>query len=172
MIKPNVIPDKKILVDLFSYIDGCLFWKVSRGNVKKGTRCGTFHPKGYRRLMIDGVFYLEHRIIFKYFHSYCPDVIDHINRDSTDNKIENLRPSSPKENQQNRKLSKINTSGFTGVIWNKLKNKWQSYITVDGKTIYLGIRKDINKAISLRKDAELKYFSANKESLCAKNLNG
>ncbi len=56
-----------------------------------------------------------------------------------------------------------NTSGKTGVSWNKTLNKWVSYIDVLGKRISLGVSKDISVAINLREQAEIKYYGKIKE---------
>mgnify|MGYP003591099559 CR=1 FL=1 len=61
-----------------------------------------------------------------------------------------------------------NTSGTIGISYSNSQNNWRAYINVDGKRIELGRRKDKNKAIRLRKEAELKYygkFNRNEEDL-------
>ncbi|AHY83154.1 putative HNH endonuclease [Escherichia phage e4/1c] len=44
-----------------------------------------------------------------------------------------------------------NTSGFTGVTFNKSKGKWQCQAQIDGKYKYLGLFDDLDQAISARK---------------------
>jgi len=57
---------------------------------------------GYRASMLDGKLYLAHRIIWKLVHDEEPDVIDHINRDRTDNRLRNLRNVTQAANLQNK----------------------------------------------------------------------
>lgn len=64
---------------------------------------------------------------------------------------------SNKNNSHNRGISKVNTSGKTGVSFNKQKNAWTAYITVNYKTIHLGDFADYDKAVKTRKAAEEKY---------------
>lgn len=45
-------------------------------------------------------------------------------------------------------------SGYTGVTWNKDKNKWKSYITAMSKQFHLGYFLSLDEAISARKEAE------------------
>lgn len=57
-----------------------------------------------------------------------------------------------------QKTRSNNTSGQKGVYWNKTKKRWQSYITIMGKNIYLGRYVDKQDAIDARLEAEEKYF--------------
>ena len=85
-------------------------------------------------------------------------IIDHINRDKLDNRKCNLRISDKTGNNRNVGLQKNNTSGITGVGWNRQMNKWIAQITVNYKTIYLGSFNDKEDAIKCRLMAEKKYF--------------
>ena len=64
-------------------------------------------------------------------------VTDHINGDGLDNRRENLRICSHKNNIRNQKLSKDSTSGYKGVSY--YKGKWICQISIGGKRIYLGL---------------------------------
>lgn len=70
----------------------------------------------------------------------------------------NLRLATNQENSMNTGVFSNNTSGVTGVYFNKRDNLWQAYITVNYKTIHLGCFKDYNDAVKVRKEAEEKYF--------------
>ena len=96
-----------------------------------------------------------HRIIMN-----CPDnkVVDHINGDPSDNRKCNLRICAQLDNVKNRKSNINNTSGCKGVSWNKCNKAWEVKISKDGKRYYLGMYKDKEEAIKVRKEAEKKYF--------------
>lgn len=92
--------------DLFEYKNGELYWKVSRGRQKAGSLAGATITDGYKQVSINKKRYLVHRIIFQMFYGYMPEFpleIDHINRIRHDNRIENLRVLTHKENMQHRK---------------------------------------------------------------------
>src|SRR5690606_10757375 len=65
--------------------------------------------------------------------------IDHINRDGCDNRRENLRIATARENSLNRGLFKNNTSGYRGVYLDRRVDKWDARSRVDGKVTFLGI---------------------------------
>lgn len=77
--------------------------------------------------------------------------IDHINHDKLDNRKVNLRIVTHSENILNAKLNKNNKSGHKGVSWNKAYKKWESFITINKKHIYLGRYDNINEAVLARK---------------------
>ena len=85
-------------------------------------------------------------------------VVDHIDKDKSNNRKSNLRICTIKENCRNRSKLKSNTSGTTGVTWHKRDKKWQSSIVVNYKTIYLGSFLNKEDAIKARLEAEEKYY--------------
>ncbi len=107
--------------------------------------------------------YKAHRLAWLYEYGEFPKYhIDHINHNRIDNRIANLREVSRIDNQRNQKKSATNKSGFTGVHWHKQAKKWLASITVNCKTIYLGLYEDKNEAICARLHANRLYkFHAN-----------
>lgn len=75
-----------------------------------------------------------------------------------DNRKNNLRIATRSQNVVNVGLKANNTSGRTGVGWNKKLNKWTARITVNGKRIHLGVFERFEDAVTVRKQAEEKYF--------------
>lgn len=55
-------------------------------------------------------------------------IIDHIDGNSLNNIVTNLREVTPSQNNMNSKLPKNNTSGRKGVCWDKSRNKWMVQI--------------------------------------------
>lgn len=80
-------------------------------------------------------------------------VTDHINRKRLDNRDENLRFATQRQNALNRGLQKNNKSGVAGVYWNG--EFWIAQGNINRKTIYLGCSKDKNITIKLRQNYEL-----------------
>lgn len=64
--------------------------------------------------------------------------IDHKDGNPANNRWDNLREATDSQNLANSKLAKNNTSGAKGVWLEKATGRWNSYITVRGKRIYLG----------------------------------
>jgi hypothetical protein len=84
--------------------------------------------------------------------------VDHINGNTLDCRMQNLRACTHQQNIANRRMQKNNTSGFVGVVWNRGRGKWQAQIKVTGKNLNLGLFDNIADAIAARVAAELKYF--------------
>lgn len=59
---------------------------------------------------------------------------------------------------KHRKLNSNNKSGHRGVAYNKFKKKWEAYIKLRYKHIYLGAFDTIEEAIQARLDGENKYY--------------
>ena len=73
--------------------------------------------------------------------------VDHINRDHTDNRIQNLRDADRRLNNQNRKTFQ------GGAHFNKQAKKWRSKILIKGKQIHLGTFPTQAEAQQAYKDA-------------------
>jgi hypothetical protein len=86
--------------------------------------------------------------------------VDHINRDSLDNRRCNLRLCTPAENVRNSKIPTTNTSGYKGVTWYRRGRKWHAHIQINGKTIHLGYYNDKLAARDAYDAAATKYFGA------------
>lgn len=103
-------------------------------------RCGKIHIKLHKLLLPDA------------------KVVDHRNHKKFDNRKSNLRIVSHQVNMFNKERYINNTSGITGVSWDKQKNKWRSQISHNKKRIYLGVFDNFDDAVKARKEAEEKYF--------------
>ena len=84
-------------------------------------------------------------------------VIDHLDGNPLNNQKNNLRICTQSENLRNRNCNINNTSGFKGVYWHKITKKWMSYITINKKSLYLGIYTNPIKAAFAYNEAAIKY---------------
>lgn len=84
--------------------------------------------------------------------------VDHINRNRLDNRKMNLRLCLSQQNDYNNSLSKSNTSGVTGVSYNKQRKLWRAYISYQGKRIELGWYSNKLDAVLARLKAEKEYY--------------
>jgi hypothetical protein len=119
----------------FYYKEGELYYAVAVGRARVDDVAG-WDAGRYRVVAIQWKNLLVHRIIFALHHGYLPELIDHIDRNPYNNRIENLRPATNAVNALNRKLDSRNKSGITGV--RRYRQKWRAQINIDGKLVHLG----------------------------------
>jgi hypothetical protein len=104
--------------------------------------------------VIDGKRYLAHRLAWLYTHGAWPHkLLDHRNRVTGDNRIDNLREATGSQNKANQLTNTNNTSGFKGVYWSKQNAKWQAGIRHQGKQKHLG-------CFNTKEDAHTAYCTA------------
>ena len=123
---------------------------------RRGKRAGTLYSNGrgktYIRISINHKKYFAHRLAFLFMNKSFPvNQVDHEDGNGINNKWSNLHEATPKENSQNRRLSKNNKSGYHGIYFDECSNKYRSQIKIDGKTTHIGYFTDIFDAICSRK---------------------
>lgn len=102
--------------------------------VKRNVVAGSLNNTGYIHIKINQKAYLAHRLAWLYIYGEWPNIIDHISGNKIDNKINNLRNVTHRQNLQN---SNNHRNGkLVGV--KKQNNKFQARITINKKQIYLG----------------------------------
>ena len=77
---------------------------------------------------------------------YPKGEIDHIDGDSENNSISNLRVVDRKTNCMNTGLQAASVSGFCGVNWHEPSGKWRARVKVDGSEKYIGLFDDPEEA--------------------------
>lgn len=114
-----------LIKELFDYKDGQLYWR-KKVNKKHSIDkpAGTVNSNGYCVITINSKKYFAHRLIWLWHGLELPPMIDHINRNTLDNRIENLRPSDYVTNAYNSKRKADNTSGHKNVSWCNTYDKW------------------------------------------------
>lgn len=130
--------------------DVILIDAVDFENVKQ--RCWCVETKGYARSGKERL----HRFIM---HPPKGLQVDHINRNKLDNRRCNLRIVTNQQNHFNRPVNKNNTSGVTGVSYNKAAKKWACQISLNGRCKFSGLFDTKEEAIAKRKSLEAIYFN-------------
>ena len=139
--------NKDLLKQLFTYdtVGGGLLWAVQTGSKNKvGNRFGYSTPSGYRKGMVKGISVREHRLVWIFWNGDIPEglQIDHIDGNTYNNRIENLRLATHAENLANQTISKNKTSSkYKGVYYQQNKYIFAMY----GKT-YIGMYKTEEEA--------------------------
>ena len=104
-----------------------------------GAVAGGLSHTGYVFIRIEGTAYLAHRLAWLYVHGEWPEGdLDHRDCDPSNNRLSNLRPATPVQNNWNTRKSKNNTSGFKGVHWANQAQRWMARIQINARRVYLG----------------------------------
>jgi hypothetical protein len=103
-----------------------LFW------IKNGKEAS----KNSKQLAVNGTLYLKHRLIFMFYNGFMPSVVDHIDGNPLNNKIENLRAATTFQNQRNRPINKNNKSGHKNIVWLENQKKWRVRVISDKKIAF------------------------------------
>ncbi len=117
---------------------GVFVWRVKRPLVSIGSRAGRLDSGGACQISIDGKRYLAHRLAWLYVHGYFPELIDHKNRNPSDNSLSNLRIATRSQNRANSKIDSKNHSGYKGVCWHKEMKKFTAQVNINGVRTKLG----------------------------------
>lgn len=106
--------------------------------------------RGRNYVCVDYVKHLAYRLCWLIHYGEHPSgVIDHINGNTLDNRLCNLRDVSESVNSQNRAGRQANnTSGYLGVDFHKPSKKWRAKIGIGRKSIFIGLYDDPKEAHS------------------------
>lgn len=130
--------DRLTRISWYAQPVGKKFYAMNRGNPRKKGSATSMH-----RLILEAPKGIE---------------VDHINGDSLDNRRENLRLCTSRQNKRNRGMMPSNTSGFKGVYFQNNRKKWRAMIrTGNGKKTALGTFLTAQEAHQAYKEAAMKY---------------
>jgi hypothetical protein len=142
---------------------GRLFWRMDRkaglGTTRKraGDRAGWLSCSGYWSVWMDGVNIQAHRVVWALTHGeWPPGLLDHADRDRTNNRPDNLRLATSSQNAGN--TTKRKGPGIRGVSKAKGCDRWTAKICMNKKKVYLGIFKTPEEASSAYEQAASKHY--------------
>lgn len=113
--------------------------RLNMKRFKKGTHViGTRTGRGYMviRVGVNNRQAPYARMIFLFMHGHLPVIVDHIDRNPLNNRIENLRAASHRINARNRGSVEQGHSEYLGVTW--CAGKWVAAAAGCGHYGYLG----------------------------------
>lgn len=145
------------VADLHNYLTcdfstGRMFWKIRPAEMFEqefvakrwndryaGKEAFTSNDNGYRVGNINRVRYQAHRVVFALGHGRWPSaLIDHIDLDRSNNRLDNLREATRQQNTWNKGLTVQNASGFKGVSLDRGTGRWISQVQHMGKVHFIG----------------------------------
>ena len=142
----------------FNYEDGKLIWKEPQDKKYLGKEAGTITSNSYRSIYLGGKLWGVHRIVFLMIRGYLPYVVDHLDRNKLNNRIENLADSTESANMSNTKMRSTNTSGYRWVYYSNDTRKYSARLKVDGKMRRLGEYSTPGEAHNVARDYFEKHY--------------
>lgn len=140
MPKPHIT--QEILMRAFDYDPdtGVFRWRTAPFSRLAGRVAGYRDKDGYRRLATNGVRSIAaHRAAWLYVYGEWPaGMLDHIDGNRLNNRINNLRVATSSQNQANSRV-RLNSSGYKGVTWHAQAKRWQAQIKDQTGCRYLGL---------------------------------
>lgn len=130
--------------------------------VKVGDVAGATDGRGYVKIRVNGGKPIRaHRLAWFYVYGYWPECIDHIDGNTLNNCIANLREVTRKQNAENRKKNANNRSGFQGVYWVEREGKYKSQVCHNGEMFHLGTFVDSEEAAKAAREFRNEHFTHN-----------
>jgi hypothetical protein len=115
------------LMELLTYNPRTGLWQwVHAGKGRKSCyNAGSINSKNRRKITVKGKCYYATQLAVLYMTGEFPLLeVDHADRDTLNDKWENLRLATHSENMANTGRYSNNKSGLKWVSWNKERNKW------------------------------------------------
>lgn len=137
---------------LYSPLTGLFVWGTPTARrIKRGDIAGCPNSDDYLMIRVDGELHFAHHLAWLYVYGSLPNsYIDHINRDTRDNRIINLREVTNSCNVRNSAIRIDNKSGVKGVSFDKNRGMWVSKIS----NKFIGYFQEFDEAVLSRYAAE------------------
>lgn len=121
-----------------------------------GQIAGTIRD-GYIRIKIDGKSYAAHKLAWLIVYGEWPALIDHRNRQTSDNRLENLRPATRLQNAQNHQR-KPKANGLPSGVRTDARGNFVARIRVHKRAVHLGVFKSPHEAFAAYRQAQQQHF--------------
>ncbi len=125
--KPTIHVTQAELKEIYDYdpVNGGLLHRTERhngygviyqnGESRIGKSAAWTDKTGYKNVVVSGKGYREHRVVYYWHTGEYPRILDHIDRNKGNNRIENLREATYQENMANVDWP---------TIWDNRRKKW------------------------------------------------
>ena len=109
-----------------------------------GSVAGHKTTRGYINIKVDQRMYKAHRLIFLYHYGYMPEIVDHIDCDPSNNRLENLRACDKSQNGMNRSGG-YSATGHRNVY--RHGGAYQVHMRKKGKQHFVGTFNSLEDAV-------------------------
>jgi hypothetical protein len=150
------LPSRELVRQLLDYNaeTGSLTWfprsSAYWNDRHAGKPAGCLKSKGYIIVRIGGTDFRAHRLVWLYVYGEpVPDIIDHVDRNPRNNRIDNLRPATKAQNAAN--TTRKSATGIVGVDLSD--GRYRVRVGSGGRQVYIGQFGTLDEATKARFDA-------------------
>jgi hypothetical protein len=158
------IPIEVLRANVRAEPDGTLWWRTAGRNrrlEKQAFNTKTGPNAAYLCGNLHGVRLLAHRVVWALHYGEWPAKwVDHINRNTRDNRIENLRQADATLSNHNRD-SRAKKGPYKGVMKDPNCNKFRAQIQCRGQHYYLGLYSTAEEAARVRDKKAKELYGEN-----------
>lgn len=169
MIQPRPYSFSKQELEVFLEYDaknGVFYRKKTNNKYRVGEVMGCQKANGYVYVGVFKKHILAHRLVWFFEHGVWPSqVLDHIDGNKANNRIENLRLATYSQNSINRPVMSNSKTQLKGVWFNKKKNRYRAVIKCNHQRIHIGMFKTPEEAhaayVAKAKELHQEFMRAN-----------
>lgn len=138
---------QEFLIARYEYRDGVLYYRQKQRNgIPAGAPVGTKDKDGYLKTLINRKPFRVHKLIWVMHGGQYSDLLDHADRNPSNNRLENLRKVTHSENNLNRGTHRRNKIGVKGVCYISSIGKYKASLQVSGFKHHLGYFNSVEEA--------------------------
>lgn len=139
-------------------LTGIFMWRRSGSGRNYGERAGQVNSRGYRKITLNRKMWTASHLAWLSVYGTLPTMLDHKNRNSSDDRIDNLRLATRSQNGANRGNVKNTATKTRGVCISADRKKFIAQIRINGNRRYLGTFSTITEAKEVYNKAAEKAF--------------
>ena len=103
---------------------------------------------------------MVHKIVYLMNYGHIPEIVDHIDGNIQNNRVDNLRAATKSQNSLNKKMRFNSGTGVKNVTQDKTTGRYKVHLTINKKRKHFGTYDDLELAELVAIEAQSKFYGA------------